>query len=444
MLDLCLATPLKRATSPNCNQVAGGMSLPDGHNENPAWNVHLMPGLCKSVLFSDCETSLPSPTSSRTDLVDVSSDNSELPSEAPGSGVTEGSDAATHSHPVSVRKVEPCTRNVSFIIPTLNEYESIEELHTRILSVCKENRIHAQIVFVDDGSTDSTWQVMQKLVESHASTEAIRFRRNFGKAAALSAGAEVCTGELVITMDADLQDDPQEIPRFIEKLDEGFDVVSGWKQVRHDPLHKVLPSRVFNWLVSSLTGVKLHDHNCGFKAYRREIFDEVELYGERHRFIPVLAAARGWKPSEIVVEHHARRFGHSKYGFSRMIKGFLDLMTIYLLTGFSSRPLHLIGVGGMLFFAVGGVGVVMLSSWWVISRLFESLDPVHLHEKAIFYYCILAVLLGAQFLLAGLLAELVVARTHGPRDTFSISEHLAGTNDAAADQSIDDSQGQLS
>ena len=195
--------------------------------------------------------------------------------------------------------MEPRNRHVSFIIPTLNEYESIEELHGRILDVCEQNRIHAQIVFVDDGSTDSTWEIMQQLVRGHEGTEAIRFRRNFGKAAALAAGAEACRGEIVITMDADLQDDPQEIPRFLEKLDDGFDVVSGWKQVRHDPLHKVLPSRVFNWLVSRLTGVKLHDHNCGFKAYRREIFDEVELYGERHRFIPVLAAARGWKPSEI-------------------------------------------------------------------------------------------------------------------------------------------------
>lgn len=332
-------------------------------------------------------------------------------------------------------------RQVSFIIPTLNEFESIEELHFRILSVCKEYQIQAQIVFVDDGSTDSTWTVMQELVQTHVGTEAIRFRRNFGKAAALSAGSEVCTGEIVITMDADLQDDPQEIPRFLEKLEEGFDVVSGWKQVRHDPLHKVLPSRVFNWLVSRLTGVKLHDHNCGFKAYRREVFDEVELYGERHRFIPVLAAARGFKPSEIVVEHHARRFGHSKYGFSRMIKGFLDLMTIYLLTGFSSRPLHLIGVGGMLFFTAGGVGILSLSLWWVLSRLIDSFDPVHLHEKAIFYYCIVALLLGAQFVLAGLLAELTVARTHKAHETFSIAEHSAGIRDDANSQAGDDPQG---
>ncbi|MCP4943084.1 MAG: glycosyltransferase family 2 protein [Planctomycetaceae bacterium] len=349
--------------------------------------------------------------------------------------------ATPHSHPRGEEKVQQRTRHVSFIIPTLNEFESIEELHKQILSVCNDHQIQAQVVFVDDGSTDSTWTVMQELVRNHAGTEAIRFRRNFGKAAALSAGAEICKGEIVITMDADLQDDPQEIPRFLEKLDEGFDVVSGWKQVRHDPLHKVLPSRVFNWLVSRLTGVKLHDHNCGFKAYRREIFDEVELYGERHRFIPVLAAARGFKPSEIVVEHHARRFGHSKYGFSRMIKGFLDLMTIYLLTGFSSRPLHLIGVGGMVFFSVGGVGILSLSTWWVLSRLIESVDPVHLHEKALFYYCILALLLGAQFLLAGLLAELVVARTHGPRDTFSIAEHFAGTLDDSSSQTGDDPQG---
>jgi dolichol-phosphate mannosyltransferase len=340
--------------------------------------------------------------------------------------------------------VQQRTRHVSFIIPTLNEFESIGELHTQILSVCNDHQIRPQVVFVDDGSTDSTWAVMQELVRAHAGTEAIRFRRNFGKAAALSAGAEICKGEIVITMDADLQDDPQEIPRFLEKLDEGFDVVSGWKQVRHDPLHKVLPSRVFNWLVSKLTGVKLHDHNCGFKAYRREIFDEVELYGERHRFIPVLAAARGFEPSEIVVEHHARRFGHSKYGFSRMIKGFLDLMTIYLLTGFSSRPLHLIGVGGMVFFTVGGFGILSLSVWWVLSRLIESIDPVHLHEKALFYYCILALLLGAQFLLAGLLAELVVARTHGPRDTFSIAAHIAGTRDDSSSQTGDDPQGQNS
>ncbi len=308
--------------------------------------------------------------------------------------------------------------SVSFVIPTMDEQESLEQLHSKITSVCDSASIDHQIIFVDDGSTDESWNVIEGLVAASATTEGIRFRRNFGKAAALSAGFTACSGDIVITIDADLQDDPEEIPRFLAELDKGFDVVSGWKRVRHDPWHKVLPSRVFNWLVSRLTGVKLHDHNCGFKAYRREIFDEVQLYGERHRFIPVLAAARGWKVGEIEVEHHAREFGKSKYGLSRLVKGFLDLLTIYLLTGFSSRPLHLIGTAGMFCFATGGIGLTYLSAMWVISRMSAAIDDVHLHEKAIFYYCIIALLLGAQFLLAGLLAELIVSQTHGSQHTL--------------------------
>jgi dolichol-phosphate mannosyltransferase len=330
----------------------------------------------------------------------------------------------TETEPAPSQRPQRASSAVSFVIPTLDEQESLEKLHTEIARVCQLAGIEHQIVFVDDGSTDDSWAVITNLVEANETTGAIRFRRNFGKAAALSAGIATCHGEIVITMDADLQDDPSEIPRFLAKLDEGMDVVSGWKRVRHDPWHKVLPSRVFNWLVSTLTGVKLHDHNCGFKAYRRAIFDEVELYGERHRFVPVLAAARGWTVGEIEVEHHARQFGRSKYGVSRLVKGFLDLMTIYLLTGFSSRPLHLIGAAGMFFFAVGGVGITYLSAMWVISRMTPAIDELHLHETAIFYYCILALLLGSQFLLAGLLAELIVSRTHSARDSFSISERL--------------------
>lgn len=306
-------------------------------------------------------------------------------------------------------------------------------LHAEITRVCRAHGTEHDIVFVDDGSSDRSWSVIRELVESNETTEAIRFRRNFGKAAALSAGLAACRGEIVITMDADLQDDPNEIPRFLAKLDEGFDLVSGWKRVRHDPWHKVLPSRVFNWLVSALTGVKLHDHNCGFKACRREVFAEIKLYGERHRFVPVLAAARGFKVGEIVVEHHARQYGRSKYGVSRLLKGFLDLLTIFLLTSFSSRPLHLIGSAGMLFFALGGVGLSYLSLLWVVSRLTPALDDVHLHEKAIFYYCILSLLLGAQFLLAGLLAELVVWRTHQPAESYSIAERLTRTRCSAAE-----------
>ena len=313
-------------------------------------------------------------------------------------------------------------RSISFVIPAMDEELSLEALHSRILETCESQSLDAQIIFVDDGSSDSSWAVMQKLTDQHANTEAIRFRRNFGKAAALAAGFENCKGEIVFTMDADLQDDPKEIPRFIEKLDSGFDVVSGWKRVRHDPWHKVLPSRVFNWLVSRLTGVQLHDHNCGFKAYRQEIFSEVELYGERHRFVPVLAAAHGWRVGEIEVEHHAREHGRSKYGVSRLLKGFLDLITIYFLTSFSSRPLHLIGGFGMLFFGLGGIGITYLSAMWCISRLWIGMEELHLHETAIFYYCILTLLLGAQFLLAGLLAELFVSRTRSVEKGYSVSE----------------------
>jgi len=189
-------------------------------------------------------------------------------------------------------------------------------------------------------------------------------------------------------MDTDLQDDHDEIPRFLKAMDSGLDVVSGWKRVRHDPWHKVLPSRIFNWLVSRLTDVYLHDHNCGFKAYRRPILKEITLYGERHRFIPVLAAAWGWKVGEIQVEHHPRRFGQSKYGVSRLAKGFLDLLTIHLLTGYSGRPQHLIGSAGLLCFIAGFAGLLYLTLLRIVSHLWTGLEPVHLHERAVFYYCI--------------------------------------------------------
>mgnify|MGYP001826747313 FL=1 len=315
----------------------------------------------------------------------------------------------------------------------MDEEESLPRLHQEIVRQCESQSIRYQIIFVDDGSSDGSWSVAEQLVATDRSTEAIRFRRNFGKAAALSAGFASCRCDVVITMDADLQDDPKEIPRFLAKLDEGFDVVSGWKRVRHDPWHKVLPSRVFNALVSRLTKVKLHDHNCGFKAYRREIFDEVTLYGELHRFVPVLASSRGWQVGEIEVEHHAREFGRSKYGVSRIVKGFLDVLTIYFLTRFTGRPLHLIGTVGLVSFAGGGALMLYLSLMWIITRLNEStLDDLHLHETAIFYYCILAVLLGAQLLVAGLLAELIVSRTADAHRPYSIAQRIGESSAAAS------------
>ena len=311
---------------------------------------------------------------------------------------------------------------LSFVVPAMNERESLAELHHRIVEVCERFDWPMQLIFIDDGSTDGTWDEMVRLSESDSRVIAIRFRRNFGKAAALAAGFAEASGEVVFTMDADLQDDPQEIPRFLEKLDEGFDVVSGWKRIRHDPWHKRYPSKVFNGLVSRMTRVRLHDHNCGFKAYRDDVTRDVVLYGERHRFVPVLAASRGYRVGEIPVQHHARQFGVSKYGVTRLVKGFLDLMTIHLITGYGGRPLHLIGTAGLLCFGLGAVGMVYLSAMWVLSRLSDAIEVVHLHQTAIFYYCILAVLLGSQCLLAGLLAELFVSRTQRSGAMFSIAQ----------------------
>jgi glycosyltransferase involved in cell wall biosynthesis len=324
------------------------------------------------------------------------------------------------------------TSPLTVVVPVLDEQDSLRQLRERIAEVATENGLEIEVVFVDDGSRDDSWRIEKELSETVAGTRAIRLRRNFGKAAALAAGFAAVNHPIVITMDADLQDDPKEIPRFLAAMDQGLDVVSGWKQVRHDPWHKTLPSRVFNAMVGRLTGVKIHDHNCGFKAYRREIFDEVKLYGELHRFVPVLAAARGWKVGEIVVEHHARPFGKSKYGAGRLIKGFLDLMTIYFITGYAQRPLHLMGTVGLVSFLGGLCGLTYLSIAWCVTRLVERFEVLHLHEKAIFYYCILAILFGAQLVVAGLLAEMLAAVVRPSNKPYSIAEK-AGCFDESKD-----------
>jgi len=313
---------------------------------------------------------------------------------------------------------------LSVVIPVYNEAESLGELHAELADVARERQYDLDLVFVDDGSTDGSWQEIERLAALDPRVQGIRFRRNFGKAAALSAGFQAARGEIVFTLDADLQDDPHEMPRFLEQMDAGLEVVSGWKQVRHDPWHKVGPSRVFNGLVGWLTDVRLHDHNCGFKCYRREIFDEVRLYGELHRFVPVLAAARGWRVGEIAVNHRPRKFGRSKYGVRRFVKGFLDLLTVYLLTGYSQRPQHLLGSVGLVSFVAGGLGVWCLTVWWFVSRLVEDLTPVHLHERAIFYYSMAAMLLGAQFITVGFLAEMLTASHTDKTASYSIKQRV--------------------
>lgn len=311
---------------------------------------------------------------------------------------------------------------ISVVIPLLNEQETLFELVRRIDASCDGEL--GEIVFIDDGSTDGSWQAIEKLAEARGSVRALRFRRNFGKAAALAAGFAEATGKIIITMDADLQDDPKEIPRMVAKLGEGYDVVSGWKQHRFDPWHKRWPSLVFNAILRYFSKIPLHDFNCGFKAYRREVLEEIDLYGEMHRFVPVLAAARGFKVAEISVEHHPREFGSSKYGWSRIPKGFLDLATVVFLTRFRYRPQHLLGgLGGALFF-VGAFMLGLLICIWAWTRLAGYENPLHLHERASFFVSILLIVVGIQAFTTGLIAELLVANAQPARRVYSIAARV--------------------
>jgi dolichol-phosphate mannosyltransferase len=323
---------------------------------------------------------------------------------------------------------------ISIVIPVYNERDSLLPLHAEIATVQAQLRQDMEIIFVDDGSTDESWHVISDLASRHANVRGIRFRRNFGKAAALSAGFRAVNGQTVVTLDADLQDDPAEIPRFLAALESGgpngtkLDVVSGWKRVRRDPWHKVFPSWVFNWMVSKLTAVELHDHNCGMKAYRVEVVREVRLYGEFHRFIPVLAGARGFKVGEIEINHRPRQFGSSKYGFFRFIKGFLDLLTVRFLTGFGQRPQHVLGTLGLFSFAIGNLVLLFLIVTWFINFFYAEGDRPFppLHERPLMHYGIAALLLGAQMLSIGLLAELMTAYGSREEDTYSVSEQTTG------------------
>jgi glycosyltransferase involved in cell wall biosynthesis len=334
---------------------------------------------------------------------------------------------------------------ISVVVPLYNERDSLAVLFSEIEKVAADQGLDLEVVFVDDGSTDGSWEVIRSLAAAHTRVSGVRFRRNFGKAAALSAGARAARGEIVLTLDADLQDDPSEIPRFLAALDKGtplpgeeggkptgrLDVVSGWKRVRYDPWHKVGPSRIFNWLVSTLTGVHLHDHNCGMKCYRVEVFREIRLYGEHHRFIPVLAAARGFRVGELAIKHRPRTFGHSKYGIRRFVKGLLDLMTVKFLTGFGGRPQHLLGSIGLAGFTLG----VLLLSWlgveWLINNTwYASLDEASrpfrpLHQRPLLIYAVAALLLSAQLLSLGLIAELITAYQVRDEEGYSIAERIS-------------------
>lgn len=312
---------------------------------------------------------------------------------------------------------------LSFVIPAFNEDQSLRQLHQEICSIAEKESYDFEIIFVDDGSTDSTWAEIRSLAQEHAHVRAIRFRTNFGKAAALRAGAAAALGRLVVTMDADLQDDPAELPKMLVALGDDFDLVSGWKEVRNDPVNKTLPSRVFNELVGCLTGLRLHDHNCGFKVYRTEIFREVKLYGEMHRFVPVLAAAKGFRVTEVPVNHRARQHGCSKYGLRRLPKGFLDLLTVSFLTGFNQRPQHLLGMFGLASFSVGLVGMTIMAIYWIL-RMAMYPEWTPLHQRPIVLYSLGALILGTQLLSMGFLAELIVAKGQAREEPYSISQTI--------------------
>ena len=312
--------------------------------------------------------------------------------------------------------------SLSFVIPVLNEAESLRELHAQLCATTADFKGHVEIIFIDDGSTDGSWNEIERLHFSDARVSGIRFRRNFGKAAALQAGFAIASGDRIITLDADLQDDPAEIHRLLKKIDEGFDLVSGWKRVRHDPWHKVLPSRVFNGMVAKLTGVKLHDINCGLKAYRAEVVQEIQLYGEFHRFTPVLAAARGFRIGEVEVNHRPRSYGHSKYGWRRFLSGMIDLLTVKFLTSYQHRPQHLMGLFGLGSMTIGGIGMTYLAVLWILTRF--GADFPKIGDRPLLIFSVTAVLVGLQIFSLGLLGELITFRVQREGQVFSIAKRL--------------------
>ena len=298
--------------------------------------------------------------------------------------------------------------DISVVVPLYNEAESLPELVAWIDRVAEGHGLSYEAILVDDGSSDASWEEVERLKTRYPALRGIRFARNYGKSAALYCGFAAAAGEVVVTMDADLQDSPDEIPELRRMiLEEGYDLVSGWKRKRHDPVGKRWPSKFFNWTARAATGIRLHDFNCGLKAYRSKVVKSIEVYGEMHRFIPVLARQAGFRHiGEKVVDHHARKYGRSKFGMERMVKGYLDLITVLFMSHFGRSPMYFFGGLGTLMFLLGGGTTV----WIIVGKLWKQAHALPLRpvtEQPLFYLAILAVILGVQLFLAGFLGELI-------------------------------------
>ncbi|MGI9510126.1 MAG: glycosyltransferase family 2 protein [Geminicoccaceae bacterium] len=328
----------------------------------------------------------------------------------------------------SVEKAFPVSKTrssrVSVVVPVYEEHESLPILTEQILEVAERHDVDLhELIFVDDGSRDRSWPVLKELAATKPRVTAIKLRRNFGKATALNVGIEAASGDIIVTMDADLQDDPAELPRLIETMGTGFDLVSGWRERRHDPMSKTWPSWLYNKVTSLLSGIELHDFNCGYKAYRREVFDSVDLYGEMHRYVPVLAHSLGFKVGEIPVEHHARRYGQSKYGFKRFMRGFIDLLTVITITRYARTPGHLFGAIGIALLGVGGMALTYLTGL----KLFTG---AQIGGRPMMFFGGLSVVVGVQILLFGLLSEMINSHTTGLETKVLIKEQVSGSGSA--------------
>ncbi len=309
---------------------------------------------------------------------------------------------------------------LSIVVPVYNEEESVRPLYDALTATLERIGQRYEIVFVDDGSRDGSFAALRALHECDPRVRVVRLRRNFGKTPALVAGFARARGEIICTMDADLQDDPAEIPRFLERLAEGYDLVSGWKYPRHDPPTKTVPSRVFNQMVALTTGVRLHDMNCGFKAYRREVLDDIKLYGELHRFIPVLAHQRGFRVAEVRVRHHPRRYGKSKFGAKRFLRGFLDLLVVLFLMSYLRTPLRLFGAMGLLLTLAGFV----VDLYVVLDRFLPIGSHEPIHNRPLLLVGILLMIFGVSFILAGLQSEMIRYFAYRPEEEYSVRQVL--------------------